>query len=210
MFPFTSYPPYTLLPLICSIMPRCAPPCPTTPPQDDRVVLLHPLDILLRLVETGRRHGTAAILLVGEAAGFADPVLAAGMMLAHVGARELAYVLAELHTDQSREAWLKSSFDTNQRRRVNQHIRFADFWYSANGQFSDLREQCVKIADESGLKLTPEAAWRWLAQGGFANDFVERANFGTFDVASMKHVMGFVLDKQLDFNIQTWHFDDPW
>ena len=139
--------------------------------------------------------------LVGEAAGFADPVLAAGMMLAHVGARELAYVLAELHTDQSREDWLKSSFDTNQRRRVHQHIRFADFWYSANGQFSDLREQCVKIADESGLRLTPEAAWRWLAQGGFANDFVDKANFGTFDLSSMKHVMGFVMGKQLDWKL---------
>ena len=61
--------------------------------------------------------------------------------------------------------------------------------------------QCVKIADESGLKLTPEAAWRWLAQGGFANDFVEKANFGTFDLSSMKHVMGFVMGKQLDWKL---------
>ena len=139
--------------------------------------------------------------LVGESAGFADPVLAAGMMLAHVAARELAYTLVELNKDDSREEWIKNGYDTNQRRRVSQHIRFADFWYSANGQFSDLRDQCVKIAKESGLKLTADAAWRWLAQGGFANDFVERANFGTFDVASMKHVMGFVLDKQLDWKL---------
>ena len=123
------------------------------------------------------------------------------MMLAHVGARELAYVLAELHEDQSREDWLKDSFNANQRRRVHQHIRFADFWYSANGQFSDLREQCVRIADESGLRLTPDAAWRWLAQGGFANDFVDKANFGTFDLSSMKHVMGFVMGKQLEWKL---------
>ena len=139
--------------------------------------------------------------LVGESAGFADPVLAAGMMLAHVAARELAYTLVELYKDDSRAEWIKEGYDTNQRRRVHQHIRFADFWYSANGQFVDLKEQCVKIAKDAGLKLTADAAWRWLAQGGFANDFVERANFGTFDVASMKHVMGFVLDKQLDWKL---------
>ena len=34
--------------------------------------------------------------LVGEAAGFADPILAAGMTLAHTGARELAYTILAL------------------------------------------------------------------------------------------------------------------
>ena len=99
-----------------------------------------------------------------------------------------------------REDWLKS-LRCEPASTCPQHIRFADFWYSANGQFSDLREQCVRIADESGLKLTPEAAWRWLAQGGFANDFVDKANFGTFDLSSMKHVMGFVMGQQLEWKL---------
>src|SRR5262249_55617710 len=34
--------------------------------------------------------------LVGEAAGFADPILSAGMTLTHTGARELAYTLIAL------------------------------------------------------------------------------------------------------------------
>jgi flavin-dependent dehydrogenase len=37
--------------------------------------------------------------LVGEAAGFADPILAAGMTLAHTGARELAYTILALEQE---------------------------------------------------------------------------------------------------------------
>lgn len=127
--------------------------------------------------------------LVGEAAGFADPILSAGLTLTHTGARELAYTILELDRGQHDAAWLKEQYDYWQRKRVRQHIRFADFWYAANGQFTELQAHCKSIAEEAGLKLTPAAAWRWLAQGGFSNDVVGQAGIGGFDLTGAKQVM---------------------
>jgi len=129
--------------------------------------------------------------LVGETAGFADPILSAGMTLAHTGARELAYTILELEQEQQKYDgnWLKSQYDHNQRSRVEQHIRFADYWYAANGQFTDLQEHSREIARDAGLNLSPEKAFRWLAQGGFTNDIVGQAVIAGFDLGCMKQVM---------------------
>ncbi len=108
--------------------------------------------------------------LVGESAGFADPILAAGMTLTHVSAKEAAYTILELEQGKHDATWLKHHYEDNQKRRIKQHIRFADYWYAANGQFSDLQKHCRDIAKDAGLKLTPEQAFRWLSQGGFTND----------------------------------------
>ena len=127
--------------------------------------------------------------LVGEAAGFADPILAAGMTLAHTGARELAYTILALEQQKHDGNWLKSQYDHNQRSRVKKHIRFADYWYAANGQFTDLQEYSREIARDSGLNLSPEKAFQWLAQGGFTNDILGQAVIAGFDLGSMKQVM---------------------
>lgn len=127
--------------------------------------------------------------LVGEAAGFADPILAAGMTLAHTGARELAYTILALEQEKHEANWLKTQYDENQRRRVKQHIRFADYWYAANGQFTDLQEHSREIARDSGLDLSPEKAFQWLGQGGFTNDIVGQAAIAIFDLGSVKQVM---------------------
>jgi flavin-dependent dehydrogenase len=127
--------------------------------------------------------------LVGEAAGFADPILAAGMTLAHTGARELAYTILALEEEKHDGNWLKSQYDHNQRSRVKKHIRFADYWYAANGQFTDLQEYSREIARDSGLNLSPEKAFQWLAQGGFTNDILGQAVIAGFDLGSMKQVM---------------------
>jgi flavin-dependent dehydrogenase len=126
--------------------------------------------------------------LVGEAVGFADPILSAGLTLTHTGARELAYTIRALDRGEHDALWLKRHFEETQQKRVRQHIRFADFWYAANGQFVDLRENCQKIASEAGLNLSSNSAWRWLAQGGFTNDFVGQAGIGGFDLSTMKQV----------------------
>jgi flavin-dependent dehydrogenase len=126
--------------------------------------------------------------LVGEAAGFADPILSAGLTLTHTGARELAYTILELdrrHSDHD-PMWLKSCYCQSQRARVRQHIRFADYWYAANGQFVDLKEHCAEIARDSGAPLAPDAAWRWIAQGGFSNDVLGQPGIGGYDLAGVK------------------------
>lgn len=126
--------------------------------------------------------------LVGEAVGFADPILSAGLTLTHTGARELAYTIVELERGEHDARWLKSAYEANQVKRVRQHIRFADFWYAANGQFDDLQEHCRGIASDAGLTLTSRDAWRWLAQGGFTNDCIGQAGIGGYDLSGMKQV----------------------
>lgn len=126
--------------------------------------------------------------LVGESAGFADPILSAGLTLTHVGGKEAAYTLVALLRGEHDPHWLKKYYDLNQRRRIRQHIRFADFFYAANGQFKDLREHCQEIAEEAGLELTPEAAWRWLSQGGFTNEVIGQPAIAGFDLDSARQV----------------------
>ena len=108
--------------------------------------------------------------LVGESAGFADPILAAGLSITHGAAREAAFTILELDRGKQDPAWLKSEYQKIQENRVRNHIRFADYWYSANEQFSDLKEQTQKIAESNGLDRSPDKAWQWLAQGGFIDD----------------------------------------
>ena len=127
--------------------------------------------------------------LVGECAGFADPILAAGLTLTQTGARELAYTILELERGELDRTWLLERYDELQRRRVRQHMRFADFWYSANGYFDDIRENCTEIAKESGLKLGAADAFRWLAQGGLGDDVPGQVGVGGLDVAGIKQVM---------------------
>ena len=137
--------------------------------------------------------------LVGESAGFADPILAAGLTLTHTGARELAYVINDLFEDPEDADWLRESYQELQLRRIRQHIRFADFWYAANGQFTDLKDHCAQIAKESGIRMTPEAAWRWLAQGGFTNEGINKPGIGTCDMPSLKQVLWVMTDKKGDW-----------
>jgi flavin-dependent dehydrogenase len=124
--------------------------------------------------------------ICGEAAGFADPILSAGMTLAHTSAREVACAINEIEHGGQDAAWIKSWYDKKNRRNIDQHIRFAKYWYAANSCFTDLKEHCQKIASDSGMRMNPGQAWRWLAQGGFANQNLQTAGMGSFDVASTK------------------------
>jgi len=126
--------------------------------------------------------------LVGESAGFADPILAAGMTLAHSSARELAYIIPQLLKEPKDSEWLKSWYADTQKKRISQHIRFADFWYSANGQFTDLQAYTSKIAKDAGLSLSPKSAFRWLGTGGFTNDIQGQAGIGGLDLAGLKQI----------------------
>lgn len=129
--------------------------------------------------------------LVGECAGFADPILTAGLTLTQTGARELAYALLEVERGDLPRDWVVGRYDELQRRRVRQHMRFAEFWYSANGIFEDIRVYCSEIARESGFEMTPAAAFRWLAQGGLGDDMPGQVGLGGLDVSGVKQVMKF-------------------
>ena len=126
--------------------------------------------------------------LTGEAAGFADPILAAGMNIAHSAARDLAFTLLELFREEQDASWLKTRYCSRHRANINQHIRFAQYWYAANGQFTDLKAHCQKIAKEAGLKLSPDKAWQWLSQGGFIAEKPGHAALGSVDLTIGKAI----------------------
>ncbi len=129
--------------------------------------------------------------LVGESAGFADPILSAGVTMAHMAARECAYTIVEIGRGQLDRKWLKSEFDRRQKTRVNQHIRFADYWYAGNGLFSELQEFTETIADDVGLRLSPAEAWDWIARGGFVDeDTVAGTSF--FSLRAVEAIGGFI------------------
>jgi flavin-dependent dehydrogenase len=127
--------------------------------------------------------------LVGESGGFADPILAAGMTLAHTSARDAAYTILELDRGAHDSAWLRERFERDQSKRVRQHMMFAEFWYTANGQFEDLKKYCSEIAQTSGLVLDADKAFQWLGTGGFAHDTYGSAGIGFFSLESIKQVM---------------------
>jgi len=128
--------------------------------------------------------------LVGESAGFADPILSAGMSLAHVGARDLAYCILSAHRGDHDVEWLKRWYDENHRKSIAEHIRFADFWYGANGCFTDLIDYTGQIALDAGLNLSPEDAWQWLGTGGFVDHNVVGAGYGGYSLRLAKQISG--------------------
>jgi flavin-dependent dehydrogenase len=138
--------------------------------------------------------------LVGECAGFADPILSAGLTLTQVGAQELAYTLIALFENAHDAEWLKHHYQDNQQRRVRQHMRFAEFWYAVNGQFKELQEHCTTIAKESGLTLSARQAWDWIARGGFTNDVLGQAGVGGMDLTGVNQVTQRFFDEDLPWN----------
>jgi flavin-dependent dehydrogenase len=127
--------------------------------------------------------------LCGEAAGFADPILSAGMTLAHQSGREAAYAILELRRGEHDPTWLRQRYEQKTRGTIRQHIQFAQFWYAANDCFTELKEHCASIAREAGFNLDPEGAWNWLGKGGFATESEILAVAGTFDPASAKKLI---------------------
>lgn len=144
-------------------------------------------------------------MLVGEAGGFADPILAGGMTLTMTGAREAAYILISILRGEQKPQWLKDYYDESQKRRIGQHIRFADFWYSANTHFTELKEYTTKIAADAGLDLDPEAGFRWLAAGGFAGDDLSSPIVGVYRLGAAKILLSVLTGKKESWKINEYN-----
>ncbi len=118
-------------------------------------------------------------MLIGETVGFADPILSAGLTITHISAREAAYTILELEKGGDQE-WLFEEYTRRNRRRVLQHIRFADYWYAANAHFTELKEFTREIAAEAGLDLDADKAFQWLGTGGFVEEDMTSGGVAAF------------------------------
>ncbi len=175
--------------------------------------------LVLRLIGSGKQRGKIDSttdwsyvadraygknwFLCGECLGFADPILSAGLTLTHTCAQQLAYTILELDRGEHDRAWLLDQYDGIQRKRIRQHIRFADYWYSGNGLFSAIQENCTRIAKESGLTLNPADAFRWLSNGGI-DDILGQFVIGGLDLAGVKQIqwrLNHATDKDIKYTI---------
>ncbi|MDR3692977.1 MAG: NAD(P)/FAD-dependent oxidoreductase [Fimbriimonas sp.] len=139
--------------------------------------------------------------LAGDACGFADPILSAGMTLAHTSGRRVAYSILEIDRGDLDAAWVRSEYEQIHRDQILHHIRFADFWYSSNGCFTDLKENCSEIAKHAGLELSAQEAFRWLSTGGFAGEDQSFAMKGTYRFSSIKVFTEALTDGSIDWTI---------
>ena len=128
--------------------------------------------------------------LAGDSTGFADPILSAGITLAMVGSRKVAYSILALERKELEATWIKGEYQRTQRQNILNHIRFADYWYSANGQFTELQEYCADIARGAGLNLDANEAFRWLGSGGFSDDTWDpHPAAGTYRISAVKRAL---------------------
>ncbi|MBX3111030.1 MAG: tryptophan 7-halogenase [Fimbriimonadaceae bacterium] len=145
--------------------------------------------------------------LAGDACGFADPILSAGMTLAHTGARKVAFTVLELERGETDPEWLKHQYDEGHRGQIRHHMQFADYWYSSNGHFVDLKNYCAEIASEAGVSLTPEDAFRWLATGGFTLDTPGVAAALTYRLRDIKYLTAEIVGERWGWELaktNTW------
>ncbi len=150
--------------------------------------------------------------LTGEAAGFADPILAGGMTLAHSSAREVAYIILADYEGNKEVTWLKRRYEESQTRRIRQYIRFADYWYFANGQFTDLEDLTKEIAASEGLNMTSKEAFRWLSLGGFTDEDFFLPGLGGLDLVAVKEVarrLSSDTDSELEWELTKYNTYKP-
>lgn len=147
------------------------------------------------------RHYGPNWFLVGECAGFADPILSAGVTMAQVSARQLAYTIAEIERGEHDPAWLREQFEHGQKERILTHIRFGDYWYTANTQFTDLKDFTAELARDAGLDLTPDKAWAWISQGGFINQDL-RIGTGGFSITGARKLGEFLSGLDVDLAVE--------
>lgn len=150
------------------------------------------------------RHAGENWFLVGDSGGFADPILSAGVSITHIGARQAAYTILEIERGEQDPAWLRDQFERRQKQRIETHIRFSDFWYTSNAQFRELQEFTSTLANDIGLDLAPESAWRWIATGGFLNEDMS-VGAGGFSLALIRDVGEFLGESAFDSPLEKFN-----
>src|SRR5579871_633345 len=146
--------------------------------------------------------------LVGECAGFADPILSAGISLTAVGAKECAYTILELDRGNPEAEWFKHVFEERQKQRVWQHIRFANFWYTGNKHFTDLVGHTAEIAKEAGYDLDPQSAWQWLGTGGFVSLETPGAGLSGHSLEQLKNIQKIIFGEEAEWLITRYNVFD--
>jgi hypothetical protein len=141
--------------------------------------------------------------LIGDTCGFADPILSAGITLAVAGARQAAYSILATEAKEHDAQWLRNFYTDVHKKRIGQHVMFADFWYKSNGQFTDLLEYTSQIAKEAGLNMSPDEAFRWLGTGGFSHEDPALPILGGVAIEAVQQINQQLTGKQATWKVGT-------
>jgi hypothetical protein len=143
--------------------------------------------------------------LAGDSCGFADPILSAGMSLAHSSAQKVAYSILESSRKGADATWLRDQYTEIHRGLISQHIQFADYWYSANGRFTDLKDYCSEIAESAGLTLDADGAFRWLATGGFTLEAPGTGRAFSWGIGAIKFIVDHFANERTRWKVATFN-----
>jgi hypothetical protein len=100
--------------------------------------------------------------------------------------------------------WLREVYQKRTRRSIEQHIRFANFWYAGNGHFSDLVEYTAEIAKDAGFIVDAKSAWQWLGSGGFVSAESPDGLAG-HTLETMKNIQAMLFKEESDWEITRYN-----
>jgi len=130
-----------------------------------------------------RRIAGAGWALCGDAAGFVDPILSSGVMLAHELGQKAAYTINSAFRAPSDEAAARywAFYEQTYRTYLRAYRDMASFWYANNFSTESWWWQARRALDRSasGFDLTDREAFVRLASG-YANRAESLSLFGSY------------------------------
>lgn len=130
--------------------------------------------------------------MVGDAAGFADPILSSGVMLAHELGQKAAYTLVSAFSASSDEQvssyW--RFFEETYQTYLQSYREMASFWYSNNFSFENWFWQARRTLARHGseISLTDREAFNRLASG-YATRAESLSLFGSYPLEEAHHLV---------------------
>ncbi|HLI70421.1 MAG TPA: NAD(P)/FAD-dependent oxidoreductase [Ktedonobacteraceae bacterium] len=141
---------------------------------------------------TSRQISGSGWAMVGDAAGFVDPILSSGVMLAHELGQKAAYTLASTFSATSDEQvssyW--QFYEETYRTYLQSYRDMASFWYSNNFSFESWFWQARRTLARTGsdINLTDREAFNRLASG-YATRAESLSLFGSYPLEEAHHLV---------------------
>jgi hypothetical protein len=151
--------------------------------------------------------------MAGDAAGFADPILSSGIMLAHELGQKAAYTINSMFSsaddEKIRAYW--SHYDQTFQTYLKGYCEMAAFWYSNNFAMGSWwwEAQRVLNQEQTGMALSDRDAFVRIASG-YANRTESISLFGAYPLEEakelVKHLFG---EPSHTAELEAEHWDRP-
>lgn len=133
-------------------------------------------------------------MLVGDAAGFVDPILSSGVLLAHQNGQKAAYTITSVFSG-SNPAYHEKYwrfYETTYKQMLGAYREMASAWYANNFSRETWWWQAwrqIALANDEKNVLTDRDSFMRLASG-YANRTESTSLFGSYTIAEAAHLAG--------------------